>query len=134
MIKLPNKGVCKRKQFNKALIIDNFIYMEFMNPKNPGGWYGKGGDEFHRDMTSRKKIFKVVDKHKLSLIYYEDQEGNWIKASKTLLTALQDNWNPHHNTELTAHNIWSWYQKDEIRHIRSMTKDEFAIEYLMEII
>ncbi len=132
MIRLPDKSKCKRKAFKRAFITGNFMYMEFMSCKSGKSWYG-GLNE--RNMKPRRKIYKVLDKTTLNLVYLDNDKGNLISLVEAGIDAqYNNNWEPKLNTIISAHNIWSWFQKDEIRHIKSMSKDELAVHYLMEII
>ena len=143
MIKLPNKGKCKLKQFNRSLILGNFVYMEFMSYKTPYTNWWSQGEHITRNMTPRKKIFKVVDKHKLELVYFtleKDGDFKWVRPIEQYdYDANKENeWSqympPKGKITFNSHNIWAWFQKDEIRNIRSMTKDELAEEFLMELL
>ena len=141
MIKLPNKDKCKLKQFNRALKVGMFVTMDFINTKVccRNVWDGTNGELITRNMEPREKILKVVDKNKLELVYFKTEgelktireEWDWdLDKEIGYFYADRDKINPVFN----AHNIWSWFQKDEVRNIRIMTKQELLQEYITELI
>jgi len=134
MIKLPDKGRCKRKQFSSALRVGAYVYLEFMHSKSQGHQWGeiKG-----RDMTPRPKILKVVERNTLELIYFKDEEKKWVTPKEKFDedNQRQNVWVRTAKTPLyKAHNVWSWFQRDEIRNICIMTRAEFLKKYFMELL
>ena len=93
-------------------------------------------------MSPRPKILKVIERNKLELVYLRDKDEKW----KTPKELHDDDWFDRHNIWVgsksvknmkcvyNAHNIWSWFQKDEIRHIKVMDKGELLTEYMTELI
>ena len=139
MIKLPNKDKCKRREFNRALKVGMYVTMDFLDHKNTmPNWYWDMENHF-RDMTPRPKIFKVVEKNKLNLVYYySKKEDRWINTEEP----KQRDWDfdkvdPYQMSKkhfFDAHNIWAWFQRDEVRNIVVMNKEELLEKYLTELI
>ena len=140
MIKLPDKGRCKRKEFRKALSVGSYVYLEFMNGKNTSKRQYRWGAHHSndRDMTPRPKILKVVDSNTLELMYFYGEDKRWKKPDEDFDEDIyrQSGWygGPNIRQRYKAHNIWCWFQRDEIRHIKVMSREELAEEYLLELL
>lgn len=137
MIRLPDKSKCKRKDFLRSLVIGNFIYLEFMNQKRFSAWdFGSLADRC-RNMTTRPKILKVTAKNTMSLEYLINEDGDWKTwvEDKDVDNHWRNNmFDINRQPVYSAHNIWSWFQRDEIRYIKSMTRNELVEKYLMELL
>ena len=139
MIKLPHKGNCKLKDFTKALKVGHYVYLEFMNYKSSGPSY-YNGKKHTRDMTPRPKILKVIDSNNLKISYTQNAEGEWKTIDELFDEDLcrQNQWLGQVQKPLKINyksfNIWSWFQRDEIRNIRVMTREELLKEYIMELL
>lgn len=144
MMILNDKGRCKRKEFIRALIPNHYVYLEFMNHKTSKlnrNWY-VGGIKRTRDMSPNPKIFKVIDKNCLQLVYHYDKIADkWIKSidfeDPDIINRYDIiSWNSKKSIKLSykSYNIWYRFQRDEIRNIRIMTKEEFIENYLFELL
>lgn len=140
MIRLPDKSKCKRKDFLRSLIVGNFIYLEFINQKRSSAWAFGSLESRRRNMSTRPKILKVISKNTMSLVYLVNSDGDWKTWAEVVDSDCEKIYNYHCVIDkpiksiYTAYNVWSRFQRDEIRHIKSMTKDELIAKYLMELL
>jgi len=127
MIKLPDKGRCKLKQFNAALTVGSYVYVEFMSWKTCKDRFYRTPKQ--RSMIPYKKLCKVNESGKLDLLYSCNTQGNWVKPGDYIYDEGLCRTRPIYQ----AHVIWSKFQKDEVRNIRVLTEDEFLMEFMMEL-
>ena len=138
MIKLPDKGRCTRKQFSKSFVVGNYVYLEFINGKTYKYRFYKSVNQ--RVLVPRPKILKIIEKNKLSLVYLKDEDEKWktpVDLSDIDYISKQNIQVPFDkpiNYIYNVHNIWSWFQRDEIRNIRVMNREELLMEYIMELL
>tara|TARA_R110000824_G_scaffold320001_1_gene506986 strand:+ start:295 stop:570 length:276 start_codon:yes stop_codon:yes gene_type:complete len=91
-------------------------------------------------MSTRPKILKVISKNTMSLVYLVNSDGDWKTWAEVVDSDCEKIYNYHCVIDkpiksiYTAYNVWSRFQRDEIRHIKSMTKDELIAKYLMELL
>jgi len=123
------------------LTVGSYVYIEFMNQKTYWRNQWRGSKKVERDMNPRAKILKVISKNKLTVAYVMNENGDLkgINENFDVDLAKEHLWAWNQNELVGAptyskHNIWSWFQRDEVRNLKVMTKDELLEEYIMELI
>ena len=133
MIKIPNKDKCKRKVFIKNLKPGLYVYLQFMDGKslNFRGMFSYR----NRDMKPRPKLLKVIDKNHLQIIYYVNK-NSWVSPEENtdVDSARIYSWGCGRPEKTIYHTflIWAWFQRDEIRNIQILTKEEVAERIILE--
>ena len=136
MFKIRHKGVCKRKAFLGALKIGMFVYLEFLDDKSLKHIFG---DREPRSLIPRKRIFKVISKNKLELIYIMNPDGDWVSPQiffdedfnlENMYTYNKIRKKYRYN----IYSIWSRLQLDTVRNIKIMSNDELVAEFFTELI
>lgn len=141
MKRLKPKGQVKRKEFYSIFKPGMYFYCEFMNTKNLGHCWGP---IIHRNMTPRPVIMKVLDKNTADILYvYNNKEDEWeyayANADRHNYTSHdRDWWSGRQGTTRIynhkKHMLWNMFLKDELRNIKTMTKEEFMEEYFLDVL
>jgi len=135
MIKIPNKDKCKRKVFIKNLKPGLYVYLQFMDGKslNFRGMFSYR----NRDMKPRPKLLKVIDQNHLQTMYFVHKDS-WVSTEDNIMdndlgrNSFFGCVLPKTSTIYNTFNIWAWFQRDEIRNIQILTKEEVAERIILE--